>query len=226
MTFSEILAKDTCFRYQLLSRMKADCEYYLGCGNRCRKYLWADDEEEQIALMKALWRSFSEKPEWLSWDEILEYERKMCPNPERQNAASFSDALARTLEAVLDEQGEVSILLYRPAQGKAGGDLLLDGNASVCPKRGQEPRHEGRVICDASYLGGLPVGPPGTGAVMLIGLPQYSFGLRTFECPECGLQLTAPRGRPAAMLNENRKSLYCPRCKADREFVRVPMEMA
>lgn len=181
MTISEILAKDTCFRYQLLSRMKADCEYYLGYGNRLRKYLWADDEEEQIALMKTLWRSFSEKPEWLSWDDILEYERKMCPTPEKQNAASFSDALARTLETVLEEQGEVSILLYRPPRNKAGGDVLLDGNASVCPKRIQEPCLEGRVICDAAYLGGLPVEPPGTRTAMAIGLPQYGFGLRTFD---------------------------------------------
>ena len=122
--------------------MKSDCEYYLSYGNRLRKYLWADDEEEQIALMKALWHSFSEKPEWITWDEILEYERRMCPNSEEPNAASFSDTLARTLEAVLEEQGEVSILLYRPPRKKAGVDAALDGNASVCPKCGQEPRQD------------------------------------------------------------------------------------
>ena len=83
MTISEILGKNACFRYQLHSRMKSDCEYYLSYGNRLRKYLWADDEEEQIALMKALWRSFSEKPEWLSWDDILGYERKMCQNSDK-----------------------------------------------------------------------------------------------------------------------------------------------
>ena len=149
----------------------------------------------------------------------------MCPDSEEPNAASFSDALARTLETVLDEKGEVSILLHRPPRKKAGVDAALDGNASVCPKCAQELHHEGRVICDASYLGGLPVGLSGSKTVMLIGLPQYSFGLRTFECPECGLQLTAPRGRPTAMSNENRKFLCCPRCKADREFVRIPVKM-
>ena len=142
MTISEILGKNACFRYQLHSRMKSDCEYYLSYGNRLRKYLWADDEEEQIALMKALWHSFSEKPEWITWDEILEYERRMCLNSEEPNAASFSDTLARTLEAVLEEQGEVSILLYRPPRKKAGVDAALDGNASVCPKCGQEPRQD------------------------------------------------------------------------------------
>ena len=140
MTVSEILAKDACFRYQLLSRMKADCDCYLGYGNRLRKYLWADDEEEQISLMKALWRSFPEKPEWLSWDAILDYERKMCPN-------SGLDTLSRTLEAVLEEQGVSTILLYRPPRKKAGADAHLDGDASVCLKCGQEPRQEGRVIC-------------------------------------------------------------------------------
>lgn len=28
-------------RYQMLDRMRQDCEYFLGCGNRVTKYLWA-----------------------------------------------------------------------------------------------------------------------------------------------------------------------------------------
>jgi hypothetical protein len=30
--------------------------------------------------MKAMWLSFSEgeKPEWLTWEKILEYEKQMC----------------------------------------------------------------------------------------------------------------------------------------------------
>lgn len=29
------------FQYKMLDRMKSDCEYYLGYGNRSTKYLWA-----------------------------------------------------------------------------------------------------------------------------------------------------------------------------------------
>ena len=67
------------FRYMMLSRLKQDCDYYLGNGDREKKHLWAADEAEQIAKMKNLYNSFKDddKPEWLSYQEILEYEKKM-----------------------------------------------------------------------------------------------------------------------------------------------------
>ena len=79
MDFNEILKHDDTFRYRLLSRMKSDCEYYLGNGNRCAKHLWGDDEVSHIAYMKALWKSFAEneKPEWLTYEQILAYEQKI-----------------------------------------------------------------------------------------------------------------------------------------------------
>ena len=75
-----ILKSEDSFRYQLLSRLKMDCDYYLGNGNRNPSNLWAEEEAGQIRTMKMLWRSFpdEDKPEWLTWEEILEYERKMC----------------------------------------------------------------------------------------------------------------------------------------------------
>ena len=36
-----VLAWSLQLRYQMLDRMKQDCEYFLGCGNRATKYLWA-----------------------------------------------------------------------------------------------------------------------------------------------------------------------------------------
>jgi len=67
------------FNYMMLSRLQSDCDYYLGYGNRSEKNLWADDVDKHIAEMKRLWNGFPEdkKPEWLSMDEILEYEKKM-----------------------------------------------------------------------------------------------------------------------------------------------------
>lgn len=67
------------FRYMLLSRLKSDCQFYLGHGNRSKNHLWAGNERYQIDNMKALWNTFSEedKPEWLTWEDILEYEREM-----------------------------------------------------------------------------------------------------------------------------------------------------
>ena len=67
------------FRYMMLDRLRQDCEYYLGYGNRNPDNLWAGDVTSQIENMKALWDTFSKEnsPEWLTWDDILEFERKM-----------------------------------------------------------------------------------------------------------------------------------------------------
>jgi hypothetical protein len=75
-----ILKGDKTFRYMMLSRFQSDCKYYLGNGNRNAEHaLWAHDEKEHIQNMKDLYNTFeeSEKPEWLTWEEILEYEKQM-----------------------------------------------------------------------------------------------------------------------------------------------------
>lgn len=85
---SDILSHDARFRYQLLSRMQGDCDYYLGYGNRYAGHLWAGNEKDQIEAMKELWNSFPQnaKPEWLSMDDIREYERKMLREKEPLSA--------------------------------------------------------------------------------------------------------------------------------------------
>jgi len=78
-TIDWILSREESFRYQMLSRLKSDCDYYLGYGNRNHKNLWSGDEREQIEIMKAIWNSFSleEKPEWLTLEKIEKYENEM-----------------------------------------------------------------------------------------------------------------------------------------------------
>lgn len=82
LDLSWALSHDEKFRYQLLSRMKYDCEYYLGNGNKNPKHLWTGNEKEQIEAMKSLWNSFTEKgkPEWLTWEQIKKYEADMEAN--------------------------------------------------------------------------------------------------------------------------------------------------
>lgn len=64
----DLFNHDDTFRYQLLDRLRLDCKYYLGHGNRNAKNLWAGNEEKQIEAMKTLWHSFTEenKPEWIT----------------------------------------------------------------------------------------------------------------------------------------------------------------
>lgn len=76
---NEIKKESLKFRYQFLSRLQSDCKYFLGNGCRHEKYLWAQNVPEQIALMREYWHSFaeSEKPEWLTLEEINELEKNM-----------------------------------------------------------------------------------------------------------------------------------------------------
>ena len=65
--------------YRLLSRLKADCEYFLGAGGRTEKHLWAGNVREQIAKMRELYASLPEKPEWLTLADIDRYAQRMEP---------------------------------------------------------------------------------------------------------------------------------------------------
>jgi hypothetical protein len=70
---------DETFRYMMLSRMQQDCEYYLDHGRRNPNVLWAGSEVKHIEHMRALWNTFSamDKPDWLSYEDIEEYARRM-----------------------------------------------------------------------------------------------------------------------------------------------------
>lgn len=70
-------SNDYKFEYQLLSRLQQDCDYFLNNGQGSEKQLWAGNVVDQITKMKELWELLPEKPEWLSYDEILKYEDKM-----------------------------------------------------------------------------------------------------------------------------------------------------
>lgn len=70
------------FNYMMLDRLKGDCEYFLGNGNRHKKHLYYEDEKKHIEAMKDIYNSFpyNEKPEWLTYEQILEYEALMVNN--------------------------------------------------------------------------------------------------------------------------------------------------
>lgn len=61
------------FDYQLLARLKTDCEYYL--STRENK-LWAGSPEEQITKMREIYSALEQKPEWISPEDIDEYESR------------------------------------------------------------------------------------------------------------------------------------------------------
>ena len=71
--------------YRLLSRLKSDCEYFLGTGARAEKHLWAGSVDEQIDKMRELYDLLPEKPEWLSKQDIDNYERQMIESAQSKN---------------------------------------------------------------------------------------------------------------------------------------------
>lgn len=71
--------------YRLLSRLKSDCEYFLGTGARAEKRLWAGSVDEQIDKMRELYDLLPEKPEWLSKQDIDNYERQMIGSAQSKN---------------------------------------------------------------------------------------------------------------------------------------------
>lgn len=82
----DILKADDRFRYMMLDRFRQDCEYYLNNGGRSSNVLWSKDEKQHIQNMKDLHNSFDkkDKPEWLTWEQILEYEARMIHKKERK----------------------------------------------------------------------------------------------------------------------------------------------
>lgn len=77
--YYEPLPREKAFEYSMLSRLKSDCDYFLGNGNGYEGHLWAHSVEAQIKEMRKRWNAFAEdeKPEWLTMEQIDEYERQM-----------------------------------------------------------------------------------------------------------------------------------------------------
>ena len=68
------------FEYMMLSRLKSDCDTHLDTENKYAYRLAESARAGIIKNMKDLWNGFkdNEKPEWLTWEQILEYEKKIC----------------------------------------------------------------------------------------------------------------------------------------------------
>jgi hypothetical protein len=78
-TFREFLSegKEQEFQYMMLGRLETDVEYFLGAGNGSEKHLWAGNVKDQIKEMKKIWNMLKVKPEWLTMDQIKQYEKDM-----------------------------------------------------------------------------------------------------------------------------------------------------
>lgn len=78
------MQNDYTFEYGLLDRLRQDCEYYIGNGNRNPKNLWAGDVISQIKKMIELYEMLPTKPEWLTEDEIKTYRYVMTHDTKKE----------------------------------------------------------------------------------------------------------------------------------------------
>ena len=126
-------AKDSNHLYMLLSRLQQDCEYYLGYGNKLKKHLWALDEKAHINEMLCIYNYLSEKPEWLSMDQILEYREKMGVKEwarTRVNPVQL-EAFKRTLVNRIKKGAKIEQLQNR-LNSYAGNYILSENEINEC----------------------------------------------------------------------------------------------
>ena len=109
--------------YQLLDRLRSDCEYFLGEGQRNEKHLWAGNVFMQIAKMRELYDALPDKPEWLTKEAIDSYEERMSPR--------YQVVVYHPVENGFDEKQDFQTLekAEKAAQGYVDGTMEPDGFA-------------------------------------------------------------------------------------------------
>ena len=115
--------QDFSYEYQLLDRLRTDCEYFLGEGQRNKKHLWAGSVYAQIAKMRELYDALPEKPEWLTAEAISDYEDRMSPR--------YQVVVYHPVENGFDEKQDFQTLeeAEKAAQGYVDGTMEPDGFA-------------------------------------------------------------------------------------------------
>lgn len=111
------------YDYMLLDRLKQDCEYFLGNGNRSEKHLWAGNVNDQIAKMKELYNKLPEKPEWLSMEDIENYEKEMKQDEktELNESLEMDEAIKTGVLNYLDEYNTENLMDYGSDEDSIGG---------------------------------------------------------------------------------------------------------
>lgn len=137
--------------YQLLDRLRTDCEYFLSYGNRATKNLYTGNVEEQIAKMRELYNILPEKPEWLTEQDIDRYEKLMTAEqvPGAQPAEKKLTALLTIIQGGMTkylDMGDVSMDdIFRQLKKAALPFIEIKGDVISDEGRFAELEQSGRV---------------------------------------------------------------------------------
>ena len=113
--------RDYTPEYQLLDRLRMDCEYFLGAGQHSEKHLCAGNRHAQIAKMRELYEMIPDKPEWLTPEMINSYEERMAPRYLVAAYHHFENGFDDKLDYYTLEEAE------KAAQGYVDGTMEDDG---------------------------------------------------------------------------------------------------
>lgn len=135
MNDNEFYLGDKTFNYQMLDRLKQDCKYFLGAGNRQEKNLQQGSIEKQIEYMKALYNSFEkdEKPEWCTIQDIENLKLKMEIDPKkiyRINNLNFPEDVF-VLDIGMNIDSPVALLKKGSEYIVASGFKLIDKENNI-----------------------------------------------------------------------------------------------
>lgn len=121
--------------YFLLSRLKADCDYFLGAGGRAEKHLWAGNVREQIAKMRELYAALPDEPEWLTMEDIDRYAQRMEPPYEVVVYHHFENGVDERLDYQTLAEAEQAAQKYVPALWRARMVLPMMARVSMTFRR-------------------------------------------------------------------------------------------
>ena len=83
---------DNKFRYMMLGRLQSDCKYVLGAAEGDTRHLWVkNDIKTHCALMRELYKSLPEEPDWVSLEDIDNYEKEMLNYASSRSEDKYDD---------------------------------------------------------------------------------------------------------------------------------------
>ena len=146
-------------QYRLLDRLCADCEYFLGAGQRAEKHLWAGSVDAQIEKMRELYAQLPEKPDWISLDVINAYARRMAAPEPVENTAEASPEETQILDEALDaHHGQIDMLMQAVRGELTVGTIrysIFEGRPHISMIEGLEDyRRQGIATQMLRYLQG------------------------------------------------------------------------
>ena len=114
--------------YLILDRLRADCEYFLGAGNRAEKHLWAGSVYAQIVKMRELYDALPQKPEWLTKEMIDDYADRMAPQYQVVAYHHFENGFDEKRDYQTLEEAEKAAQVYVDGTMESDG-FAYDGAA-------------------------------------------------------------------------------------------------